>query len=75
MMKHSLLTIAVFLSLPALLAGADPNTVAVWSFEEGQGDQVLDASGNGHHGKIVDGAKWSPNGKFGGAMEFDGVGS
>lgn len=75
MMKYSLLSLVVFLSLPALLAGADPNTVAVWSFEEGQGDQVLDSSGNGHHGMIVDGAKWNPNGKFGGAMEFDGVGS
>lgn len=75
MMKYLLLSAVLFLVLPALLVGADPNTVAVWCFEEEQGDQVLDSSGNDHHGKITDGAKWTPNGKFGRAMEFDGVSS
>jgi hypothetical protein len=41
MMKYSLLPLAVFLSLPALLAGADPNTVAVWSFEAAVGPTNL----------------------------------
>jgi formylglycine-generating enzyme required for sulfatase activity/serine/threonine protein kinase len=35
----------------------DKNTLALYHFDEGQGDVLNDASGNGHHGKIV-GAKW-----------------
>jgi hypothetical protein len=35
----------------------DKNTLALYRFEEGQGDVLKDSSGNGHHGKIV-GAKW-----------------
>ena len=41
MMKHVLLSFAIFLSLPALLAGADPNTVVVWSFEAAVGPTNL----------------------------------
>jgi serine/threonine protein kinase len=35
----------------------DPDTIALYHFDEGQGDVLKDSSGNGHHGKIV-GAKW-----------------
>ena len=35
----------------------DPDTVSLYRFDEGLGDQLTDASGNGHHGKIR-GAKW-----------------
>jgi hypothetical protein len=41
-------------------AAADPQTtapVADYRFAEGQGDQLVDHSGHGHHGKIV-GARW-----------------
>ncbi len=35
----------------------DPDTLAMFHCDEGQGDVLTDSSGNGHHGKIV-GAKW-----------------
>ena len=37
--------------------GADATTLALYHFDEGQGDVLKDSSGNNHHGKIVD-AKW-----------------
>ncbi len=36
---------------------SDKDTLALYHFDEGQGDKLTDSSGNGHHGKIV-GAKW-----------------
>ena len=36
---------------------SDADTLALYHFDEGQGDQLLDSSGNNHHGKIS-GAKW-----------------
>jgi hypothetical protein len=35
----------------------DPDTIALYHFDEGSGDMLKDSSGNGHHGEIV-GAKW-----------------
>ncbi len=35
----------------------DADTLALYHFDEGQGEVLYDSSGNGHHGKIV-GAKW-----------------
>jgi serine/threonine protein kinase len=35
----------------------DNDTIAVYQFDEGQGDTLIDSSGNGHDGNIV-GAKW-----------------
>jgi hypothetical protein len=35
----------------------DADTLALYHFDEGQGDLLKDSSGNNHHGKIV-GAKW-----------------
>jgi hypothetical protein len=35
----------------------DADTMALYHFDEGQGDELRDSSGNGHHGKII-GAKW-----------------
>ncbi len=35
----------------------DADTIALYLFEEGSGDVLKDASGNGHHGKIT-GANW-----------------
>ena len=37
----------------------DKDTLALYHFDEGQGDALTDSSGNGHHGKIVN-AKWVP---------------
>lgn len=35
----------------------DDSTIALYKFDEGQGDKLTDSSGNSHDGKIV-GAKW-----------------
>ena len=57
----------------------DEHTVCLYHFDEGDGDVLTDASGNGHHGKIV-GATWvpadappssTPTTNF--ALQFDGV--
>jgi len=42
---------------PQLWFETDPETLALYHFDEGQGDKLTDSSGNNHHGKIV-GAKW-----------------
>jgi hypothetical protein len=36
---------------------ADQDTLALYHIDEGQGDQLLDSSGNNHHGRIM-GARW-----------------
>jgi hypothetical protein len=65
--------IILFLSIGLAYGVVDPHTVAAWTFDELEGDVVRDVSGNGHDGVLKDGAKWSREGKFGGAIEFDGV--
>lgn len=45
------------LPLPAGPLARDEHTLALYHFDEGQGDTLVDSSGNNHHGKIV-GAKW-----------------
>jgi len=40
---------------PVCHLGSDSNTIAYWDFHEGSGSTLLDMSGNGHHGNIVDG--------------------
>ena len=46
--------------------------VAAYGFNEGAGTTLVDRSGRGHTGTIS-GATWSTQGKFGGALSFDGV--
>ncbi len=57
----------------------DANTLALYLFDEGQGDVLTDSSGNGHHGKI-EGAKWvkladvpSSNSNRNYVLEFEGT--
>ena len=47
--------------------------VLYYSFDGTLGRTVADKSGKGHEGK-VQGAKWAPRGKVGGAYEFNGKG-
>jgi hypothetical protein len=47
--------------------------VAAYSFDEGTGTNVADASGTGNGGTVT-GATWSTAGKHGGALSFDGAG-
>jgi formylglycine-generating enzyme required for sulfatase activity/serine/threonine protein kinase len=37
----------------------DADTIALYHCDEGSGDKLIDASGNGHHGKLTN-AKWAP---------------
>ena len=54
-------------------AGSAPaGLVAAYGFNEGTGTTAADSSGNGRSGTLT-GATWSASGKFGGAVQFDGV--
>ena len=43
---------------PTTRVASDGSTLALYNFDEGQGDALTDASGHGHHGKIF-GAAWA----------------
>ncbi|MGP8323543.1 MAG: LamG domain-containing protein, partial [Methanosarcinaceae archaeon] len=49
----------------------DDGLVAEWHFDEGEGSVLKDSSGNGNDG-VIYGATWV-EGKYGGALSFDGV--
>jgi hypothetical protein len=53
-------------------APAGPAPVAAYSFEDGTGTTLADATGNGHTGTIRE-ATWTTTGKNGKALKFDGV--
>ena len=56
-------------------AQIDPNNcVGLWLFDEGSGTVAKDSSKNGNDGTLQKDPKWVP-GKFGKALEFDGVGT
>ena len=56
-------------------AKLDPKTcIGVWLFDEGTGNVAKDSSGNQNDGTFVKNPKWV-DGKFGKALEFDGVSS
>ncbi len=61
-----------FKTLPVIPI-TDPNLVGWWKFEAGAGTMVLDFSGHGNHGTIVDNVQWVP-GQFNLALEFLGDG-
>ena len=51
----------------------DMKTVAgMWLFDDGKGDTAVDSSESGKDGELVNGPKWTKDGKFGSALEFDG---
>ena len=51
----------------------DLETVAgMWFFDEGKGNTAADSSENGNDGKFENDPKWTKDGKFGSALEFDG---
>jgi hypothetical protein len=51
---------------------ASPGLVAAFSFNEGTGTTLGDRTGLGHNGTIA-GAAWTTQGRFGGALTFDGA--
>jgi chitodextrinase len=56
----------------ATTQAAPTNLVAAYSFNEGSGTSVADASGNGNGGAIGT-ASWTTQGKFGNALSFNGT--
>ena len=48
------------------------DVVALWLFDEGDGEEVTDSSGNGHDGVIAN-PNWT-DGKFDGGLELEGQG-
>jgi len=52
-------------------ANADRSLILYLTFDDGKGDTAKDQSQYGNHGTLVGGPKWV-NGKFNGALEFDG---
>ena len=58
--------------------GATPPTptglVGAWGFGEGGGNVTADASGNGNVGTVTN-AAWTPAGRHGGALSFNGANS
>ena len=65
--------IIIYMYIGQSYAEIDPRDAIVgrWLFNEGEGDEVRDSSGNGHDGKIRRNVKWV-KGKFNGALEFPG---
>src|SRR3954471_18390126 len=55
-----------------LSVAAQTGPVAAYGFNEGTGGTVSDSSGNGNSGTIT-GATWTPSGKFGSALTFNGT--
>ena len=75
--NHALLPAEIQANMTAPVTATSPapygtGLVAAYSFDEGSGTTVSDASGNGNVG-TVRGATWSSEGEFGGALSFDGV--
>ena len=56
-------------TVPSVAVGGP---VAAYGFDTGTGTVLPDTSGTGNHGTIS-GATWTPAGRFGQALEFDGV--
>ena len=56
---------------PVLSQNVSDGIVAYWDFNEKGGDTATDSSGNGHDGKLMGDPKWTEDGYFGGALEFD----
>ena len=68
--------VAISVTLPYNLGYADiPKgaLIGAWLFDEGEGDTVEDSSGNGNDITIAEGQPGWVEGRFGEAMEFDGV--
>ena len=83
-MKFNALTVILFslglmaISLVAINSSSaeiDPSSVVgLWLFDDGTGSTAMDSSGNNNHGMVVNAPVWV-DGRFGGALAFDGVGN
>lgn len=83
-MKFNALTVILFslglmaISLVAINSSSaeiNPSSVVgLWLFDDGTGSTAMDSSGNNNHGTVVNAPVWV-DGRFGGALAFDGVGN
>jgi hypothetical protein len=64
-------TAEVGADMEAPLQAEKSSPIAEYTFDEGSGSTVEDVTGNGHTATI-EGAEWTPHGRYGAAMEFDG---
>jgi len=51
----------------------DADAVGLWHFNEGSGGSVSDETTYENDGSLINGAAWTSDGKFGYAVQFDGV--
>src|SRR4051794_25311333 len=66
------LSVAVFAAATTPAYAAPLGLVAAYSFDEGTGTTVADASGAGNSGTVANTA-WVNTGKFGNALSFNGT--
>lgn len=66
--------IALFIQ-PVLSQDVLEGLIAYWDFNGNSGDTAIDVSGNGHDGTLIGGIERSQDGKYGGALEFNGTDS
>jgi len=77
-MKAIIYIFGAFLSILALVIPSygitviDPDIAAVWLFDKDEKGVVSDLSKNNNKGEIIGNVKWVANGKFGGALSFEG---
>lgn len=69
-----LFCIALF-NQPVLSQDLTEGLVAYWDFNGNSGDSAKDVSGNGHNGTLIGGTERTKDGKYGGALEFNGTDS
>ena len=79
-MKVLLMTLTLLLSVwliaqPALSQDVKEGIIAYWDFNEKSGETTKDVSGNGHDGSLIGGTERTDDGKYGGALEFNGADS
>ncbi|MHC4301179.1 MAG: LamG domain-containing protein, partial [Planctomycetota bacterium] len=61
-----------FTTMPVIEVTGEPNLVGMWTFDEGMGNNALDWSGNGNHGKLF-GTDWTAPGVIGdAALDLNG---
>ena len=70
-LKHKISFFLLCLSTLTVDALAADGPVAAWLFNK-KGNLVKDISGNGHDGKISGKVEWIKDGKFDGALAFEG---
>src|SRR5262245_2351202 len=69
---RTILAVLVVLEFSANGAHAQTGLVAAYSFNEGGGTTVSDATGKGNTGTIAS-ATWTTSGRYGSALSFNGT--